>query len=68
MEVGQHQGLALTPFLFTMAMFSLTDVVKHESLWMTMFAIDIVICTGRTKSEVERRGMKVWGCGKEVKK
>ena len=38
--------------MFAMVMYKLTDEVRQESLWMTMFADDIVIC-GEGKEQVE---------------
>ncbi|KAK3568428.1 hypothetical protein QTP86_006930 [Hemibagrus guttatus] len=83
-EVGLHQGLALSPFLFAMVMDQLSEEVRQESPWTMMFADDIVICSEsreqveenleRWRFALERRGMKVSGiqsngeCGKEVKK
>uniref|UniRef100_A0A3B3HUS4 ribonuclease H n=1 Tax=Oryzias latipes TaxID=8090 RepID=A0A3B3HUS4_ORYLA len=68
-EVGLHQGSALSPFLFAMLMDRLTDEVRQESPWTMMFADDIVICSeSREQVEeqleswrfaLERRGMKV---------
>ena len=52
-EVGLHQGLALSPFLFAMVMVRLTDEVRQESPWNMMFADDIVICS-ESKEQVER--------------
>ena len=40
-EVGLHQGLALSPFLFAMVMDRLTDEVRQGSPWNMMFADDI---------------------------
>ena len=68
-EVGLHQGSALSPFLFAILMDRLTDEVRKELPWTMMFADDIVIC-GPSKEQVEedleqwrhaleRRGMKV---------
>ena len=68
-EVGLHQGSALSPFLFAILMDRLTDEVRKELPWTMMFADDIVIC-GLSKEQVEedleqwrnaleRRGMKV---------
>ena len=68
-DVGRHQGLTLSLFLFAMMMDRLTDEVRQESLWMMMFADDIVICI-ESREQVEenlkrwtyaldRRGMKV---------
>ncbi|KAK3530562.1 hypothetical protein QTP86_027920 [Hemibagrus guttatus] len=72
-EVGLHQGSALSPFLFAIVMDQLSDEVRQESPWTMMFADDIVICSeSREQVEVnlerwrfalERRGMKV-SCSK----
>ncbi|MBN3290917.1 LIN1 transcriptase, partial [Polypterus senegalus] len=69
MEVGLHQGLALSPFLFAVVMDRLTDKIRQESAWTVMFADDIVICSDsreqveetleRWRSALERRRMKV---------
>ncbi|KAK3518842.1 hypothetical protein QTP70_014991, partial [Hemibagrus guttatus] len=68
-EVGLHQGSALSPFLFAIVMDQLSEEVRQESPWTMMFAEDIVICSeSREQVEVnlerwrfalERRGMKV---------
>ncbi|KAK3531007.1 hypothetical protein QTP70_007896 [Hemibagrus guttatus] len=68
-EVGLHQGSALSPFLFPMVMDQLSEEVRQESSWTMMFADDIVICSeSREQVEenlerwwfaLERRGMKV---------
>ncbi|KAK3556835.1 hypothetical protein QTP70_022272, partial [Hemibagrus guttatus] len=69
MEVGLHQGLALSPFLFAIVMDQLSEEVRQESPWTMMFADDIVICSEsreqveenleRWRFALERRGMKV---------
>ncbi|KAK3524726.1 hypothetical protein QTP86_001651 [Hemibagrus guttatus] len=68
-EVGLHQGSALSPFLFAIVMDQLSEEVRQESPWTMLFADDIVICSEsreqveenleRWKFAVERRGMKV---------
>ncbi|KAK3553611.1 hypothetical protein QTP70_006058 [Hemibagrus guttatus] len=68
-EVGLHQGSALSPFLFAMVMDQLSEEVRQESPWTMMFADDIVICIEsreqveenleRWRFALERRGMKV---------
>ncbi|KAK3521520.1 hypothetical protein QTP70_008601 [Hemibagrus guttatus] len=68
-EVGLHQGSALSPFLFTIVMDQLSEEVRQESPWTMMFADDIVICSEsreqveenleRWRFALERRGMKV---------
>ncbi|KAK3511889.1 hypothetical protein QTP70_027488, partial [Hemibagrus guttatus] len=68
-EVGMHQGSALSPFLFAIVMDQLSEEVRQESPWTMMFADDIVICSEsreqveknleRWRFALERRGMKV---------
>ncbi|KAK3549916.1 hypothetical protein QTP86_015535 [Hemibagrus guttatus] len=68
-EVGLHQGSALSPFLFAMVMDQLSEEVRQESPWTMMFADNIVICSEsreqveenleRWRFALERRGMKV---------
>ena len=53
-KIGQHQGSALSPFLFAVIMDRLTDEVRKEPPWTMLFADDIVICE-ETREEVERR-------------
>ncbi|KAK3548436.1 hypothetical protein QTP70_013068, partial [Hemibagrus guttatus] len=70
-EVGLHQGSALSPFLFAIVMDQLSEEVRQESPWTIMFADDIVICSEsreqveenleRWRFALERRGMKVSG-------
>ncbi|KAK3531193.1 hypothetical protein QTP70_015134 [Hemibagrus guttatus] len=70
-EVGLHQELALSPFLFAIVMDQLSEEVRQESPWTMMFADDIVICSEsreqveenleRWRFALERRGMKVSG-------
>ncbi|KAK3554535.1 hypothetical protein QTP70_024436 [Hemibagrus guttatus] len=68
-EVGLHQGSALSPFLFAMMMDQLSEELRQESPWTMMFADDIVICSEsreqveesleRWRFALEKRGMKV---------
>ena len=51
-EVGLHQGSALSPFAVIMD--RLTDEVRSEPPWTMLFADDILICE-ETREEVERR-------------
>ncbi|KAK3559056.1 hypothetical protein QTP86_001103 [Hemibagrus guttatus] len=70
-EVGLHQGSALSPFLFAIVMDQLSEEVRQESFYTMMFADDIVICSEsreqveenleRWRFALERRGMKVSG-------
>ncbi|KAK3573176.1 hypothetical protein QTP86_014847, partial [Hemibagrus guttatus] len=68
-EVGLHQGSALSPFLFAVVMDQLSEEVRQESPWTMMFADDIVICSEsmeqveesleRWRFALEKRGIKV---------
>ncbi|KAK3526945.1 hypothetical protein QTP86_005766 [Hemibagrus guttatus] len=68
-EVGLHQGSALSPFLFAIVMDQLSEEVRQESPWTMMSANEIVICSEsreqveenleRWRFALERRGMKV---------
>ena len=51
-EVGLHQGSALSPFLFAMVMDKLTDL--QESTWNMMFADDNVFCCV-SREQVEKK-------------
>ena len=57
-EVGLHQGSALSPFVFSVIMNRLTDKVKREPLRTMQLADDIVIYE-ETREEVEQR-LECW--------
>ena len=69
MEVGLHQGSALSPFLFAIIMDTFTDDIRKEALWSMMFADDVVLCCEekagleedleRWRNALETRGMKL---------
>ena len=52
-KVGLHLGSALSPCLFAMVMYRMTDEIREEAPWTMMFADDIVICS-------ERAGDMLW--------
>ena len=53
-EVGLHQGSALSPFLFALVMDRLTSGLRQRSPWTMMFADDIVICREQVGANLER--------------
>ena len=68
-DVGLHQGSALSPYLFLTLMDVLTEGVRKEVPESMMFADDIVLCGGREvdmteyldtwRKSLEERGMRV---------
>ena len=68
-EVGLHQGSALSPFLFAIVMDTVTDNIRKEAPWSMMFADDVVLCCeekseleedlGRWRDRLEKRGVTV---------
>ena len=51
-EVGLHQGWALSPFLFEVVIDRLMDKIRQESLWTMMLEEDMVVC-GERREQVE---------------
>jgi len=52
MGVGLHQGSTLSPYLVDFIIDVLTQEVRKETLWCTMFADDVVLC-GENAEEME---------------
>lgn len=50
-EVGLHQGSALSPFLFAMVMDRMTDEVRQKSQWTMMFVDDNMVCSESRKED-----------------
>uniref|UniRef100_A0A1S3YG52 Reverse transcriptase domain-containing protein n=1 Tax=Nicotiana tabacum TaxID=4097 RepID=A0A1S3YG52_TOBAC len=57
-EMGLHQGSALSPFLFSLAMDALTRHIQGEVSWCMLFADDIVLID-ETRAGVNER-LEVW--------
>ena len=57
-DVGLHQGSALSPFLFAIIIDAITKNIQDEVPWTMLFADDIVI-VGETKAEVNRK-LELW--------
>ena len=68
-EVGLHQGSALSPFLFAVVMDRMTERIRQGPPWNMMFADDISICVKSReeaeeslegwRNDLEKRGMRV---------
>ena len=46
MQIGLHQGSALSPFLFAIVMDKLTRGIQDEIPWCMLFAGNIVLVDG----------------------
>ena len=66
-EVGVHQGSALSPFVFATVMDHPTEEVRREAPWNMLFADDVVLVNEtregmeleRWREALENRGLKV---------
>ena len=68
-EVGVHQGSALSPFVFATVMDYLIEEVRREAPWNMLFADDVILISeiregaeeelGRWREALESRGLKV---------
>ncbi|XP_045764478.1 uncharacterized protein LOC123866821, partial [Maniola jurtina] len=53
-EVGLHQGSALSPYLFVLVMDALTSNIQEQAPWCMLFADDIVL-VGEDAADVQSR-------------
>ena len=53
-EVGLHQGSALSPFLFILILDVITEEIQEDTPWAMLFADDLVLCDG-TRERMEER-------------
>ena len=68
-EVGLHQGSALSPYIFNLVMDVMSEGIRDQSAWCMLYADDIVLCSTDkdsldTKVEqwrraLENRGLKI---------
>jgi len=57
-EVGLHQGSALSPLLFIIIMDVLAEDINEDSPWAMLFANDLVLCDSN-RERLERR-LEIW--------
>ena len=53
-EVGLHQGSALSPFLFIVIMDTITEEIEEAPPWAMLFADDLVLCDKQSQGVEER--------------
>jgi hypothetical protein len=53
-EVGLHQGSALSPFLFIIILDVITEEIEEDTPWAMLFADDLVLCDEQAKNMEER--------------
>ena len=60
-DVGLHQGSALSPFLFILVLDVITEEIREETPWAMLFADDLVLCDESSDKMEER--LENWrGC------
>ena len=60
-EVGLHQGSALSPYLFIMILDVITERIQEDTPWAMLFADDLVLCD-ETRERMEERLENWRGC------
>ena len=57
-NVGLHQGSALSPYLFDLVMDVVTQGIRDQAPWCMLFADDIILCS--TRREVVEEKLEEW--------
>jgi len=57
-KVGVHQGSALSPFLFTIMMDTITEELREKPPWSMLYADEVVLCA-ESKAGVEEK-LELW--------
>ena len=60
-EVGLHQGSALSPLLFMIIIDVITEEIEEGTLWAMLFADDLVSCDPDRENVWRRMGLKSAG-------
>ena len=64
-EVGLHQGSALSPYLFILILDVISEEIREETPWAMLFADDLVVCDESRERTEER--LENWrGCLEEA--
>jgi hypothetical protein len=57
-NIGLHQGLALTPYLFALVMDKVTRDIQGDIFWCMLFTDDVVL-VNESRTEVDQK-LELW--------